>query len=311
MTSTRRRERLAGAEPRGRRPEPLERPAARAARDAGAHRARRPAHLHRPHRAGARRPAHHDRARRGREGSGGRERRRGGAQEAQGRSRSAARWRRCCRARPTPTTAISRSMPAPAAPRARTGPTCCCACTRAGPSSTATRSSSIEETAGEEAGIKSATIQIKGRNAYGWLKTENGVHRLVRISPFDSNARRHTSFASVNVYPVIDDRIKVDIKEADVRVDTMRAQRRRRPARQQDRIRDPAHPYPDQHRGLLPERPLAAPQPRAGLGHAARAALRSGIEEARRAGRRSIRPPRPTSAGATRSAPMCCSPTRW
>jgi peptide chain release factor 2 len=81
----------------------------------------------------------------------------------------------------------------------------------------------IEETEGEAAGIKSATIEVSGRNAYGWLKTENGVHRLVRISPFDANARRHTSFASVNVYPVVDDAIKVDIKEADVRVDTMRA----------------------------------------------------------------------------------------
>jgi peptide chain release factor 2 len=81
----------------------------------------------------------------------------------------------------------------------------------------------IEETGGEEAGIKSATIQVKGRNAYGWLKTEYGVHRLVRISPFDSNARRHTSFASVNVYPVIDDRINVEIKESDVRVDMLRA----------------------------------------------------------------------------------------
>jgi peptide chain release factor 2 len=81
----------------------------------------------------------------------------------------------------------------------------------------------IEETGGEEAGIKSATIQVKGRNAYGWLKTEGGVHRLVRISPFDSNARRHTSFASVNVYPVIDDRINVEIKESDVRVDMLRA----------------------------------------------------------------------------------------
>jgi peptide chain release factor 2 len=81
----------------------------------------------------------------------------------------------------------------------------------------------IEETGGEEAGIKSATIEIKGHNAYGWLKTENGVHRLVRISPFDSNARRHTSFASVTVYPVVDDRIKIDINEADVRVDTMRS----------------------------------------------------------------------------------------
>jgi peptide chain release factor 2 len=81
----------------------------------------------------------------------------------------------------------------------------------------------LEETQGEEAGIKSATIQVKGRYAYGWLKTENGVHRLVRISPFDSNARRHTSFASVNVYPVIDDRIKVDIKESDVRTDMLRS----------------------------------------------------------------------------------------
>ena len=81
----------------------------------------------------------------------------------------------------------------------------------------------IEETDGEEAGIKSATIEVRGRNAYGWLKTESGVHRLVRISPFDSNARRHTSFASVTVYPVVDDRINIDIKETDVRVDTMRA----------------------------------------------------------------------------------------
>jgi peptide chain release factor 2 len=81
----------------------------------------------------------------------------------------------------------------------------------------------LEETAGEEAGVKSATVQIKGHNAYGWLKSEDGVHRLVRISPFDSNARRHTSFASVTVYPVIDDRIVIDIKEADVRTDTMRS----------------------------------------------------------------------------------------
>src|SRR5690242_9911158 len=81
----------------------------------------------------------------------------------------------------------------------------------------------IEETEGEGAGIKSATVVVKGHNAYGWLKSENGVHRLVRISPFDSNARRHTSFASVTVYPVVDDRIKIDIKESDVRTDVMRS----------------------------------------------------------------------------------------
>ncbi len=81
----------------------------------------------------------------------------------------------------------------------------------------------LEHQAGDTAGIKSATLQIKGQDAYGWLKTEAGVHRLVRISPFDSNARRHTSFASVWVYPVIDETIEVEINEKDVRVDTYRA----------------------------------------------------------------------------------------
>ncbi|MGV7033579.1 peptide chain release factor 2 [Methylobacterium symbioticum] len=81
----------------------------------------------------------------------------------------------------------------------------------------------VEMTDGEEAGIKGATLLIKGHNAYGWLKTESGVHRLVRISPYDSNARRHTSFASVWVYPVIDDRIEIEIKESDCRIDTYRS----------------------------------------------------------------------------------------
>lgn len=81
----------------------------------------------------------------------------------------------------------------------------------------------VDENAGEEAGIKSATIKISGHNAYGWAKTESGVHRLVRISPFDSNARRHTSFAGVWVYPVIDDKIDIVVDEKDIKVDTMRS----------------------------------------------------------------------------------------
>jgi peptide chain release factor 2 len=81
----------------------------------------------------------------------------------------------------------------------------------------------LEESAGEEAGIKSATMKVIGPNAYGWLKTESGVHRLVRISPFDSNARRHTSFSSVWVYPVIDDKIDIQINDADLRVDVYRS----------------------------------------------------------------------------------------
>jgi peptide chain release factor 2 len=80
-----------------------------------------------------------------------------------------------------------------------------------------------EESPGEQAGLKSATIQISGPNAYGWLKTESGVHRLVRISPFDSAARRHTSFASVYVYPVVDDKIEVEVNPADLKTDTFRA----------------------------------------------------------------------------------------
>jgi peptide chain release factor 2 len=81
----------------------------------------------------------------------------------------------------------------------------------------------IEESPGEEAGIKSATLKIIGENAYGWLKTESGVHRLVRISPFDASARRHTSFASAWVYPVIDENIEIKIEDKDLRVDTYRA----------------------------------------------------------------------------------------
>jgi peptide chain release factor 2 len=81
----------------------------------------------------------------------------------------------------------------------------------------------LEESPGEEAGLKSVTVRVRGENAYGWLKTESGVHRLVRISPFDSSARRHTSFASVWTYPVIEDEIDIVIEDKDLRVDTYRA----------------------------------------------------------------------------------------
>ena len=81
----------------------------------------------------------------------------------------------------------------------------------------------LEESEGEEAGLKSATIRVNGKNAYGWMKTESGVHRLVRISPYDSASRRHTSFSSVWIYPVIDDTIEVSVEDKDLRVDTYRA----------------------------------------------------------------------------------------
>ena len=85
------------------------------------------------------------------------------------------------------------------------------------------KTSVIERSDGEEAGIKSVTVKVEGHQAYGWLKTENGVHRLVRISPFDSNAKRHTSFASVAVSPVIDDDIDIEIEDKDLRIDTYRS----------------------------------------------------------------------------------------
>jgi len=85
------------------------------------------------------------------------------------------------------------------------------------------RVSLLQESRGEEAGIKSSTIKISGEFTYGWLKRESGIHRLVRISPFDSNKRRHTSFASIWVYPEIDEKIEIDINETDLRIDTYRA----------------------------------------------------------------------------------------
>ena len=169
----------------------------------------------------------------------------------------------------------------------------------------------LEETPGEEAGLKSATVQVKGRNAFGWLKSEDGVHRLVRISPFDSNARRHTSFASVNVYPVIDDRIVVDIKESDVKVDTMRASGAggQHVNKTDSAVRLTHLPtnivvFCQNDRSQHRNRAQAWDMLRAKLYEAE-------LKKREEAALRWPMPPRPTSAGATRSAPTCCSPIRW
>jgi peptide chain release factor 2 len=114
---------------------------------------------------------------------------------------------------------------------------------------------------------------MKGHNAYGWLKTESGVHRLVRISPFDSNARRHTSFRVRLGVSGVDDRIQIDIKESDCRIDTYRSSGAGRAAREHDGFGGAHHAYPDRDRGRLPAGALAAQEPGDRLEHAARAPL--------------------------------------
>ena len=159
----------------------------------------------------------------------------------------------------------------------------------------------IEETAGDEAGIKSATIVVKGHNAHGWLKTESGVHRLVRISPYDSNARRHTSFASVWVYPVVDDRIQIEVNEGDCRIDTYRASGAGGQHVNKTELAVRITHIPDRHRRRLPVRALAAQEPGDRLEHAARPPLRARARDARGQGhggrglqdRRQLGPPDP------------------
>jgi len=121
----------------------------------------------------------------------------------------------------------------------------------------------LEETDGDVAGIRSASLKVEGDYAYGLLRTETGVHRLVRKSPFDSSGGRHTSFASLYVYPEIDDSIEVEINPADLRVDTFRPAARvgstsTRPTRH------PHHTHSFRHRRAMSERPIATPQPRRG-----------------------------------------------
>ena len=172
-------------------------------------------------------------------------------------------------------------------------------------------SRSLEETAGDEAGIKSATLMIKGHNAHGWMKTESGVHRLVRISPFDSNARRHTSFASVWVYPVVDDRIVRSTSTKAIAGSTSIAPRARAASTSTRRNRRCASPISRPASSSPARSERSQHKNRATAWNMLRARIYERELEKRKPRRPRTPPPRPTSAGATRSAPTCCSPIRW
>ena len=168
----------------------------------------------------------------------------------------------------------------------------------------------VEYQAGEQAGIKSATLQIKGEKAYGYAKTESGVHRLVRISPYDSSARRHTSFSSVWVYPVIDDAIDIEINDGDLRIDTYRASGA---GGQHINTTDSAVRITHLPTGIV----VASQHDRSQ--HKNRATAMNMLKprytkpswRGARPRRRANTRKRPTSAGDTRSAATSCSPTRW
>ena len=139
----------------------------------------------------------------------------------------------------------------------------------------------LEESAGEEAGIKSCAFKVEGPNAYGWLKTELGVHRLVRISPFDGNARRQTSFASVWVYPEVDDNIEIELIDKELRVDTYRASGSGGQHVNKTDFGGAHHPSSHRHRRRGAAGTQPAPESRQGDPDAEGAPLRARIAEAR------------------------------
>ena len=177
-------------------------------------------------------------------------------------SRSRRNDARCSAASTIAANAIVTIHPAPAAPSRRTGPRCCSACTCSGRSAAASSARSSTISRATKPASRASRSRSPATTRFGLMSAEAGVHRLVRISPFDQAARRHTSFASVFVWPELPEDVDVEIDDKDLRIDTYPVERRRRPARQRHRLRRPHHAPADRHRRLVPERALAAQEPR-------------------------------------------------
>ena len=169
----------------------------------------------------------------------------------------------------------------------------------------------LDSTLGEEAGIKSVTVEVQGENAYGYLKSERGVHRLVRLSPFDSAHARHTSFALVEVMPEVEGAVEVDIKPEDLRIDIYHSAGHGGQNVQKVATAVRITHIPTGTRRNLPERALAGAQQGIGDARPGGAAAGAGAGGAGGRSRRGSRASTSRRAGATRSAATCCTRTRW
>ena len=212
----------------------------------------------------------------------------------------------CCRrTRATSATSSSKSAPAPAATKRRSSPATCCACTAATPSAAAGRSRPLSESPGEHGGYREVICRVAGRGVFSRLKFESGTHRVQRVPATEAQGRIHTSACTVAILPELEEIERIEINPGGPAHRHLPLLRRRRPAREQDRLGGPHHAPAQRHRGRMPGRALAAQEP------LARHVAAAGAAAGRRAGEAGLRrrPPRASSRSAAATAPSASAPT--